>query len=41
MLNKRFASTLFIAAQKALFAIPGHPVLLSIAAAAMRTFYRR
>jgi hypothetical protein len=41
MFNKRFASALFIAAQKALFAIPGRPVLRYIAASAMRTFYRR
>jgi hypothetical protein len=41
MLNKCFMPALFIAAQKALFAIPGHPVLRYIVTAAMRTFYRR
>jgi hypothetical protein len=34
-------SELFIAAQKALFAIPGPSVLRYITASAMRTFYRR
>jgi hypothetical protein len=41
MLNKRFVSALFIAAQKTLFAIPGRSVLLYLFTSAMRTFYRR
>jgi hypothetical protein len=41
MLNKRFMPALFIAAQKALFAVPGHSVLRYIIATAMWTFYRR